>query len=280
MVADLENGSVTGFLNAQKRRVVSIYRQPKEDPPTYVEHLGSGTLMQLAGRYFLATAAHVLDSTDAYDLGCYAMKEGRLASHVLRGLKHVTPIPEGGRDADKIDVGVMILDGGDVDFFGPENFYSPTDCELRHRCRITCLYSALGYPNTKNEPDIRSSKLEKRPFSMSGHGARQEYFKKFGVAEDSHVLIEYDGRKTRTAGGPIQTAPRLTGISGGPTFRFRDYLKEGDQSPKIVGLNIETHKSGSDRLVLSTNIGYVLTAMQRVVEEIQQGPDPGRGQAA
>lgn len=262
MKADCEGAFLNQFANAQKPRIVSIYRVPKGAPDSAIEHCGSGFLLFHKRRHFIVSAAHVWDDTEHFELGAYRKKDGRLDSRIFKGTKFTTPISTGGRDNDIIDVGVVPLTDDEVEFFGPTNFYIASECAPEERCRTSSLYTGLGFPNTKNEPNVYLDRLTTQPHSYSTHGASEDRFTALNVTPFSHVLLDLNPKKVSLSTGAVQTPPARRGMSGGPVFRFHDYASPDSalrlREPKLIAVFIENPRVGKLEVLVATNISFVL----------------------
>lgn len=272
MERDCTGSALDQFTKAQKPKVISIYRTPKDGPASAVEHCGTGILFFHANRHFLLSAAHLFDNTDRFDLGAYRKSDGRLDSRVFRGRKFTSEMPVTGRDDDMIDIGVMPLNDDEVEFFGRDGFYTINDCVLSHRCKTSSLYTAYGFPNTKNEPNFHKNRLRVQPVSYSRHGATQDRFQRLQLSPATHVILDLNPRMVSLSTGGTQSPPARRGMSGGPVFHYHDYAGADAnflvRNPKLAAVLIENPGFDRSTVLVGTSITYAVEAMERAAKEL------------
>ena len=102
--------------NAVERHVTPVFTY---QPDGRFDFEGTGLLARLDARYYLVTAAHVLD---ACEQGC-VVRAAEAAGQELAGTRIVTGRPAGTtRDDDVLDAGIVRLSDLEVAGIGADNF--------------------------------------------------------------------------------------------------------------------------------------------------------------
>lgn len=265
MLADAKAGRIDALIESIVLKTLSIYRHPRGSAPNRIEHLGSGFLLHHLGRYFAVSAAHVVANTHQFDLVVLRNKPGpaRNRNIVLPTVWYATKSASADHSDDPIDVGIIPLESVHVEFFGRENFFTIEDCDLSHRPSSTALYTAFGFPNTRNEPDHFKRKVEPRGWSYSQPGATPEWYKKAEVRVETHFVLKLDRKFLYRMDGATSAPPDRHGMSGGPFFFCREYASENSTWwPLIVGVNIENPLSGRLSLFVASRIGFAFQLIE------------------
>lgn len=266
MVADATAGRIGGLIESNILKTLSVYRHLRGSAPNNIEHLGSGFLVHHHGRYFAVSAAHVVANSRQFDLVVLRKKPGpaRNRNIILPAVWYTTKSASADHSDDPIDVGIIPLNRIHVEFFGSENFFTIQDCDLSHLPSSTALYTAFGFPNTRNEPNHFKKDVERRGWSYSQPGATLEWYEKAGVRVETHFVLKLDQKFLYRIDGSTSAPPDRHGMSGGPFFFCREYAPEGSAwHPSIVGVNIENPESGRHSLFVASRIEVAF----RLIEE-------------
>lgn len=222
------------------RFVCALYH-PSEDGQFPIQ-FGSGFLLNVGSRFFLVTAAHVLDENDD-DKTLYiaAPESGNLEE--LAGPSFRTDFG-GNRQKDQQDVGVIEITGSLLDNIGKLNFASVDQLDVNDTGEHGSLYFATGYPATKNKVKRSPSRaFRRRLFNYLANILPSDKLTKLNLSPASHLIISFDKKNTFLPKEDSKTTPPDPhGVSGGPLLRF-DAYGEGALKCMIVGMVIEYHES-------------------------------------
>jgi hypothetical protein len=223
------------------------------------ELVGSSVLFAVDHRYFIITAAHVLDRVAERTLYI----GGRDLLHEIEGHRKTTEAPGGNREADKIDLAFLEIGDPLAGKLEGCHFLTPADIDVDEAAVREPVgsshYLAIGYPATKVKVKRSESKVVPEPLASSGRSLDDPSYAKLGVAEYSHVLIEFDRKQMIGHDGP-RTAPDPHGMSGGALFRFNSLLGSAEATDHLVGILIEYHRN-MVKGMLATRISLCMEAM-------------------
>jgi hypothetical protein len=230
--------------------VVSIY--VKQDA-RFAQH-GTGTLLKVADRSFLVTAAHVLIEADKdgfplyvadYDVGC--------AFQRLRGTQHFI------RES-RVDVAVVELASDLIECLANRKFLRLADMDFQDHVREG-LFFLLGYPCELNPSDSESPTIAGKYLgyvtrAYDGTLRATSYDPRF------HLLLSAKKSSSRAIGSSKRTFPeKLSGISG--TAIWRTNAKPQGQSewkPEFAKmLAIETLAYGDQHeIIRGTHVSAII----------------------
>jgi hypothetical protein len=228
--------------------------------------VGSGMLLQIEGRGFLVTAAHVLEEQRIAQTNIEV--PGRKALLPLSGRGIKSRLPESGRRADdRIDIGILPLTRDMVDEL-LENFafldsrrVDPSDVGGPHT-----RYTFAGYPSSKHEGP-RDGVLAIEPVRYTSEALAPEKYPA-GFQLETHVSIDFDRKRMVARTEQVQTPPDPHGVSGGGVFRIGtwDEIIAGRNEERLVGVAIEVNNRA--RCLLGTRISYPLEMIRATFPEL------------
>jgi len=201
------------IIDAVKPTVVAVYSRDRYRHP---EHIGSGTILEVRGRWFVLTAAHVLDElSERASLMWLAV--GDWLGQVDVDLASNIP-PDGDRESDNRDFGFFEVDRDEMTNAGGAALrFSTTD--LDEQPDTDALYLVLGFPSTRQAEALVQGEEGKEiegtvfPYRMTALPATPE-------AESGKVVnldLKFDLEDIRLD-GEHRNAPSPRGMSGGPAF--------------------------------------------------------------
>lgn len=236
----------TNFL---ERHVIPIFRLDENNNP---DLFGSGVISRLDDRFYLITAAHVLDYCDK---GVFLLIEG-LHGKPLEGASIVTGKKHGTtRSDDKVDIGFIRLTEREINCIGADNFLDLDNISGPPMEINTTIFLVLGYPARDQIRNQLEHTIE-APLTMfmTSHAVESSY-KLTNTNHNSHILLRYS-RKTIATKNSIGSPPDYRGMSGGgvwPLSIFYEPLKE--YPPLFAGIIIEQpRKYKSSLLVTRSNL--------------------------
>ncbi|MFV0678595.1 hypothetical protein [Variovorax sp. tm] len=226
--------------------------------------VGTGFIVKVSGCAFLVTAAHVLDLGDDPESRLFYFVNDIVIRDV-DGMVMRTAAPQG-RDADKIDVGVVLLQ---------DNYRHPlkkiaVDVHSlfpRMTPRSGHSYIVVGFPETKNRAHRVHKHIPESGYGYHTHSEDASIYGAAGVSEESHILLSFERELGKGNDGHPMIFPDPHGMSGAPIWLVPE---DGDNETKwkygfpIVGIATRHLKRtkqilGTDISVATTFIGDLLT---------------------
>lgn len=223
-------------------------------------HIGTALLLCWKGRYYVVTAAHVIDENSRSTL--YLGADGDL--HEINADFWCTEKPNGDRTKDYYDFAWARIEkiheaAPDVWNFIPE---SSIGCDRVYGGKH--LYLALGYPNSKNKKhDHVNRTLTPRYFRYSGTlDLTHTWENQRSLPIGAHFCLKYDNKHAKDSDGNKVNAICPTGMSGGALIDMgalnkpAAYMKGHDPRGVLVGMLIEQSKSNN--LLVAVSIQVIL----------------------
>lgn len=223
----------------------------KEEATPY----GSGVLIELDGKSFMVTAAHVIAESPKDLFTILPNKELRLGGILL-----TAPLPESGkREDDKIDIAIMELAESVVnDLSKSFKFIQSSNIDINHTVVDELKYLLLGYPETKTKKKWKKPEILAKIFHYISLPDFTFDFVKFGFEHFTHIAIHFDGKGVSWKTGKKSTSPILNGISGSGVWYFKNFPAENSiETYQLVGIVIEQVYKGNHKAVIATKIGIV-----------------------
>lgn len=228
-------------------------------------HLGTCTLLQIAGQRFLVTAAHVLD-------------EYKKAELWVGGMRHVVPLtgrfvdsiaPGGLRKQDHHDIAILQVHEalgqalGDVIYIGPESM-----SKNQRQAEKKVLYLWIGYPNSKNKNVHATRREVDAEFwnHIGPGGLTHDGLGEWAKKTTEHLFIDVPKKHAKNAAGEKINAVHPKGTSGGAIFYVRDFSNASTFCPgtkcrpMLEGIIIEGHLN--ERVLVAVQIGVVIQAVR------------------
>lgn len=241
-IREIENSwleSETGILRTLRqaadrleRHVVPILHMPNSAD---MASAGSGVLVTLYGRSYLASAAHVFDHCNS---GVFIPMPTGLVEPLTNPI-NVTRLPRSGsREDDRFDIGFVRLTDDEVSTLGVDRMASLDN--LGGTLPIaTTMFLVLGYPHRDFSIDPETGAVSAELTSLMTGAAPDHDYRRAGVDRHFQFLLRFDRRSIatkRSVGAP----PEMTGISGGGVWPVSlNASDQSDQVPFFAGLVIE-----------------------------------------
>jgi hypothetical protein len=200
----------------------------------------TGIFLTIDNNYFLITAAHVIENREEDIFVGY----GNNNVVKLGGELIMNSLPDGlERDDDKIDIAIFRLNEETVGYVSKQyEFITYSDIQVNHEIKELPLYSAIGFPASKNKFNKFKNELKSRPFIYTTMPAKIEVYKELGCEPFTNIIVHYDkdnvvDYKTKEH----SVGPDAFGISGGGLWYIPSQLvNPGDKiEKKLVGILTE-----------------------------------------
>lgn len=192
---------------------------------------GSGTLCRLDDKYYLITAAHVLDACTqgVYLLEVEGGSRSLVSSHIV-----TAPPPGGMREHDSLDVGFVRLTNDEVLAVGADRFLDLSQTGAGEDFETATVTIAVGYPKGGQSINARERTVD-TAVTMYMTGLEMPLAYKMARANpQTHLLLRY--RRDEMVYNRKRTGPAgsFKGMSGGGVWPVR--ILEDPETPTIPPL--------------------------------------------
>jgi hypothetical protein len=218
--------------DAIERHVTAIFTH-RDDGRLDFE--GSGLFARLENRYYIITAAHVLDACES---GCF-VRGAQQTGQALYGTRVVTGRPVGKtRDDDKFDIGFIRLSEDEVEGIGATAFLDLTYTVDGPPAEPVEVIVAVGFAARDQTVENETVRTKLTMFTT---GPESEHAYRLAKADPrSHLLVRYKRKGMHFNGEYYGSAPSLTGLSGGGLWQV--HLQQEvrvDTPPALAALIVE-----------------------------------------
>ncbi|RSK45502.1 trypsin-like peptidase domain-containing protein [Hymenobacter rigui] len=217
------------------------------------EALGSGVLLTVEGRYFVATAAHVIKGATDNTYVVLGGHEVKLAGKWSSTKPTV------------IDLAVLELSDASqiTDLQQAYRFLTLDDLTLRQKT-LTGNYLLVGYPATKTK--VYGGGVHPKPYFLQAAEANDFDLATKQLQPAAHLVLDATGLVIAASNPDPHKTPDLEGISGGGVWDTGNYLRRDPaQEKKLAGIITEEVKSGRGRQrhLLVTRTAVLLEYMRQ-----------------
>jgi len=243
------------------RNLVPLFSLDSREKPDFE---GTGVLLRVGASHFLVSAAHVFD---VIGFGGCLMWEG-LGELELSGTAILTKAPDGGgRDKDRVDLGVLQLTDGEVARIGERNFLSRRDLAPQEAAAPQATYLAVGFIARDQLRDDDRQVYKTRTSRYLGMEAGEDAYHYIKVIRDSHLALAFDRRNVvgpRGRGAP----PSFKGMSGCGVWRLNPLVEYTETlRPSLVATLIEQPPEYPKSL-LCTRVELLLAVIRKSFPEL------------
>jgi hypothetical protein len=235
--------------NLVERHVTPVFT---DRPDGSLDFEGSGLLARLDERYYLVTAAHVLD---ACEFGC-VVRAVEAIGQDLSGTRVVTGRPAGTtRDDDVFDIGLVRLSDSKVVKVGADNFLDLTHTVEGPPADPEEAMIALGFVVPDQTVD-RNTVRTKLTIFMTGPESAHGY----RVAKTdprSHLLVRYRRKEVIFNGQHRGSAPSLKGMSGGGIWQVPVKREVHPAAPPMLAAMIVEQPQTYRTAILATRATFI-----------------------
>ncbi|KUJ57140.1 serine protease family protein [Chryseobacterium aquaticum] len=217
---------------------------------SYKQH-GTGIFVNIGSKYFLFTAAHVLDDIEKIFI---PMENGETL--LKPGGQIIKNTINGDRENDDLDVGILVLDKDTIcDLREDYCFLNENQIGLNHIPIDFHSYLVFGYPTTMSKKSISRNSFHTIPFFNFTKCVSKETYKKINRQDVFNLVVAYDRKnipnlKSKT----ISFGPNLFGISGCGLWFVNPYII--NEKPKLIGIMNEWSKLNKSLLIATRIDAY------------------------
>ncbi|MFC4687964.1 hypothetical protein ACFO4P_13545 [Epilithonimonas pallida] len=214
---------------------------------------GTGVFVQIFGKHFLFTAAHVaedlqtsisigIDSKNALTLGGVW-----LINELGKNQK---------REDDKIDIAILELDKESIEkVTGKYSFLNENQLGINHEIVPLPYYTAIGFAATQNKFNKHKNQLRSTPFIYNTIPAEKKIYTDMTFDESLNILVKYSKKNViDNATKAKVTGPNAYGMSGGGLWFIPTQLIADNENVDKKLVSILTEWSSKKNIWVSTRI--------------------------
>jgi hypothetical protein len=249
-----ESQIVTRLADVLANHILPLYTVTSGGIPKLV---GTGFLVFSGISTYLLSAAHVFDELkNGHELFFYIDHD---VIRKISGKVLITKTPAGGnRKADRLDIGIHKLEGFGLPHtrkWDKHPYPLPIDALMPNLLpREGKHYLLIGFPESQNRANPIAREIVPKPYNYRSCSAPL-----------SHIVLNFDRKRTIGSNGQIRAFPEPLGVSGSPLWLL--YNENGPNDPNqtaIVGIAIEHHKN--HHAIIATDIDIALKLINEFKE--------------
>lgn len=246
-----------------RKHICPIFRPRNAMEP---ELFGTGVFLALGNRRFVLTAAHVFGPVGQghQELHIPNHQTGKLTELVGT---YVRSKPDDGENPNDLnDVGVVLLEENLASQIDDDSFVKISAVDVHDVGSFQRPYLAMGFPwRVSPKADRRSRIVKASDQSYAANLLSHDKLVKLGVRPDTHLLLRYAKRHSKTELGRDLTAPDPDGMSGGPLWRVEP-LNGDSPSAYLVGIILRWYRSQGG--LLAIRMPVVLAAIEQLCPDV------------
>lgn len=234
--------------------------------------IGSGFLLDVAGRTLLVTAAHVLHERHS----CTLQIPGKSRIVPFGGDFYSTgphepdPNPEFGLDIGLVDLDIPgMLEPPKCPSFSVRDL-DPSDLPSDQTA-----YGFVGFPASVNQPRP-GYEIQVSSYYYGGQPSNRPKYEILGYHPNSQFLMMFDHERMIDHQAREVQVPEPSGMSGGPVFRLGSFaeIEAGVARPHVIGITIEWAKYL--KVLIAARVSLVLDAMRQLMPQLQSHIEPAK----
>ncbi|MDB6130024.1 MAG: hypothetical protein JWM04_1131, partial [Verrucomicrobiales bacterium] len=215
-------------------------------------------LIAIGSHRFLITAAHVLDGARGNPV-YIGLQRGYIE---ISGVGKNTAASHGNRNDDRVDVAFISLDTVFADAAAENYAFLPIQfVDVQDNGADGTPYVVNGCPSKKVKREGRT--FYPSTYELKITGRTHDDYDGFGISPFTHIAMEFDRSKMTDGHGRRVHSPKLSGVSGGPVWKFIQTKTADGQAAftrRLVGITIEHYESR--RTLVGTRIAAALAMIR------------------
>jgi hypothetical protein len=213
--------------------------------------VGSGFIVKHQDRYFMISAAHVLEQLKSESLFYPTSHHGR---QLINGKVCMTPWA-GDREKDPFDLSVVALDEIDLPPY-PAIGKQAVDINLLavNSTQTPRIHSVIGFPASKTKFNPTNNNTVAQGFCYSNVSLEAEAYARYELDSKIHIAMHLAPKQTVAASGTHRNFPNPQGMSGAAIW----VANHESELPLFTLAGVATKYRKKDRLLIGTSIALVL----------------------
>jgi hypothetical protein len=231
-------------------------------PNGEAEVVGSSILLQVANRFFFASAAHVLKvppAGAALEVVGDSQNIRLPVEDVVAGTDSSSLNPAEGL----IDVAFVEVSTAAVSRLGGAAAVKMNEVDANESLKpFRGGFLAIGYPLSETAVDADKSTVRVSPFALHTGSTEPEIYTTLGVSPHIHLVLQYDPAAVTWPDALRREGPSPHGMSGGGIWRVRNSYPAppGPPDAKLVAMMIE-HRAG-EHAIIATRVAVLLEGIR------------------
>lgn len=240
---------------------------PIFDSDTEYPLQGSSILFTHQSRYFMITAAHVLDPFNPHieiqhsNLFVRTNQGQKLLANFVKGQICSTGHPSGNRDKDKYDFAYFELNDLGIELFSGYTFLTTDMLDLLSETEDTnrCLCFGWLAEDSNILPETKTLRLNSFAF-LSYMIEDDKYYNFFKLNRRSHVFIKFNRYKATITTNNFTYAPHPRGMSGGAilSLAYDENTNTTDVKLKAIGIEYRRYYD----VIIATKLSTIFDHMK------------------
>lgn len=244
--------------------IVPIFTE-SEDDPTLPDLLGSGVMMQFGGKYFLLTAAHVLEAKRPESSLLIPSRSDKMV--VISGPGMVSAAPGRNRKHDRFDCAwIEINPETAAEISHAHKFLGPEDIAADDASSTGDHYCLSGYPVSRSRFDATRDAIRVTLLNFNGYAATEKTYRKSKTNPITHVAVQYSKGKSTNTHGVMTRNDNPHGLSGGALWKWV-CLPDGKTELRfLVGIIVEW--DASNAVVIGTKVAFLIESIRSKLPDL------------
>jgi len=242
-----------------ERHITPVFTIDESGSANFV---GTGFFTRLDRRYYLVTAAHVLDRCDFGVLLPHLVHRGDVLEHpsIVTGLK-----PGQTRTKDQNDLGFVRLTASELDGIGEHNFLNLRHTDDGPLADPVIVMIVLGFPARDQKVD--STTIETASTMLMTGPADERGYQLTRCDPRSHILLRYRRENILYNGTTRGSPPRVDGMSGSPVWPVSVSVDASPDSPPAIAGMITERPARYGPSLLATRATLIRHFIERFDED-------------
>lgn len=233
----------------------------QEYPGGKAVFIGSSILLQVADRFFFASAAHVFKAPPA-GATLHVVGDSRNGKLCYEDAVGGTDASSANPAEGSIDVAFIEVSSHDVARLGGAAAVQMDQVDVDESLRPKGRYLAIGYPGSKTKVHHHAGTLNVNPLVLHTGRVDLQSYAALGLSPNTHLVFKYDRDSISWTDNVKRKGPRPHGMSGGGVWRVRnvDPAPPSPADAKLISIMIE-YRAESD-VIIATRIALLLEGIR------------------
>lgn len=248
-----------------RRYAASVRPMYSSEDGSTAEFIGSCVLINVAGKKYVVTAAHVVDWIESRGLYVAGPVGAELVQLVGKIVSTAAP---SGRNKDRYDFAFWPVSASAESQLGPVRFINENDVSHNRVDSLTRMYIASGYPMSKNRNKIdnANNSIVSVLWKYAANVVNlPDLANEMGLSGNDHFFLKYEKYSRNSEDQKVSSLSPI-GLSGGALIdlgnfaAIETYDTKSSFYGRLAGVLIERNKK--HRAIISVKIQKVLQAIR------------------